>query len=617
MSDQFLTKTRISLDECVELEATLVLERFSELRALLLDRLGPEAAALFAEPLLSRGNDAAQPSVSWYSDRPGMAQPLSTLSPALRAEAKALLTAQLRPVHRLADSGEAGPLLTAALTLRDADSVWVAGGRPVLINWGLLPAAARVDAAARRAHHAMTLGRFIPSIAESQARPAAMEPSAPTATPTAVASPPAQETAADGASRRVGLRPVAWVPLTLLLLIAGATLAWLLLPGTRLFPPSTAGYAVTDERAAALAEQVNRDLRARRAALETALHGAVCRADGALVLPDGRTPDGLLPPPPEEIRTAPGTRAEGVPGALLPPPPERVVLPSGVAGDTVTEAGNVLTLLDQIEARTVMVLTTAEGSTSGGSGFVVGPGLIVTNHHVIAEALASDGRIFVIHAALGSPQRADVIRAVGPLEREGADFALLRIAATDLPAYELLLPDNSLKLTNVVAAGFPGDVLQTDPRFSALLRGDGAAVPDLTVTQGAISTEQSLSPGTNVLGHSAPISQGNSGGPLVDMCGRVVGVNTFVRQGPMRNMNFALSAGDLVAFLADTPAQGQIVSSACVPMVLRAGAPVDADPAPSSAPLPASAPDPDTAPDAAPSTSAPPLIPLFPAPAQD
>jgi S1-C subfamily serine protease len=210
-----------------------------------------------------------------------------------------------------------------------------------------------------------------------------------------------------------------------------------------------------------------------------------------------------------------------------------------------------------------------------------------------------------------------VIRAVGPLEREGADFALLRIAATDLPAYELLLPDNSLKLTNVVAAGFPGDVLQTDPRFSALLRGDGAAVPDLTVTQGAISTEQSLSPGTNVLGHSAPISQGNSGGPLVDMCGRVVGVNTFVRQGPMRNMNFALSAGDLVAFLADTPAQGQIVSSACVPMVLRAGAPVDADPTPSSAPLPASAPDPDTAPEAAPSTAAPPLIPLFPAPAQD
>ena len=594
MSDQFLTKTRITLDECVGLEEGLVLERFKDLRALLLEQLGPEAAALFAEPLLNRGNDAAPPTISWYSERSGSSRPLSELSPALQAEAEELLCAQLRPLHRLAENCEARPLLSAALTLRDPNSVWVVGDKPVLINWGLLPHAARADSVARRKHHSLTLGQYIPEVAEGTGLPPETE--APVAPRVAMAQD--QGTIPEGNTARGRLKPVAWVPLAILLVIASAVLTWLLLPGTRLFPPMTAGRAVADARAVALAEQVNRDLRARRAALQAAIDGAVCRADGTLVLPDGRTPDGLLPPEPQEVRTVPGTPAEGVPGAVLPARPERVVMPQD---GPATEAGDLLTLLDQIEARTVMVLTDAGGSISGGSGFVVGPGLILTNHHVVADALATGGAILVVHAALAAPQPADVIRTRGPLEQEGADFALLRISATELPAYELLLPETSLKLSNVVAAGFPGDVLQSDPRFAALLRGDSASVPDLTLTQGTINTEQSLSPDTNVLGHSAPISRGNSGGPLVDMCGRVVGVNTFVRQGPMRNMNFALSARDIVRFLADTPAAGRIVTSACVPKVLRAGKPTRAEPAPDVAVAP----------------NPPPVLPLFPTPSQD
>ncbi|MGD9294783.1 MAG: serine protease, partial [Roseobacter sp.] len=67
-------------------------------------------------------------------------------------------------------------------------------------------------------------------------------------------------------------------------------------------------------------------------------------------------------------------------------------------------------------------------------------------------------------------------------------------------------------------------------------------------------------------------SKGNSGGPLVDMCGRVVGVNTFVVQGPMRNLNFALATDDLLLFLQDTPADPVVSSEACVPLVARPSA---------------------------------------------
>ena len=53
------------------------------------------------------------------------------------------------------------------------------------------------------------------------------------------------------------------------------------------------------------------------------------------------------------------------------------------------------------------------------------------------------------------------------------------------------------------------------------------------------------------------------------MCGRVVGVNTFVVQGPLRNLNFALATDDLLAFLADTPAAPVVTGDACVPLVAR------------------------------------------------
>ena len=49
----------------------------------------------------------------------------------------------------------------------------------------------------------------------------------------------------------------------------------------------------------------------------------------------------------------------------------------------------------------------------------------------------------------------------------------------------------------------------------------------------------------------------------------VVGVNTFVYQGELRNLNFALSIDDLLEFLADTPAAPTITAEVCEPFVAR------------------------------------------------
>ena len=540
MAEHYLGKLKVDNADFVEIGGTPALEQYDALYRLLSERAGPEVAALFAEPLISRGNDAAPPTVSWYGE--GEGRPLENLSGAERARAEAYLADHLRPVRALAEE-PGGALAMAALTVYGAEDVMVVGDRPIIMNWGLMPGGKGASVATRPAHYAKTLGKFVPM--EAAARPVT-EP--PKATPAAAAAAPVTRVE----TRRV-VTPLAWVPLLILLLLAGGTLAWLLTPGVRLFANNTPP-AVTDEALLAATRAETEALNARRDQLEAALAGAVCRADGQLILPGGLTPEGLLPPEPG---VQPAERAEAAPDAILPSRSSRVVMPDETS------------LLARIEASTVMVLASGAGPVSTGSGFVIGPGLIVTNHHVVENALDGAGQVLVTGGALGAPQSAEIVKTQGPLAETGGDFALLRIAETSLPALTVHLPEGSLVLNNVVAAGYPGDVLETDAGFAALRGGDLSAVPGLTVTDGIVNTEQQLSPTTHVLLHSAALSSGNSGGPLLDMCGRLVGVNAFVRQGVMQNRGFALTTGDLMAFLNGTGATPTVVSEPCAPVVAR------------------------------------------------
>ncbi|MEX0282141.1 MAG: S1C family serine protease [Arenibacterium sp.] len=566
MADHFLGKIRVSNDDFVEADGTPVLERHDALRAMLVERAGPEVADMFAEPLISRGNDEAPPTVSWYSAIEGTPRPLEQLSPGERERAERYLADHLRPVRAMAEeTGGTAGLAMGALTVYGANDVVVVGDRPIITNWGLMPDGKGANAAARPAHYAATLGRFLPLTAGAQPALSA-EPAAaaiPVAAGAAVAANAATATpvAEPVVERERVITPLAWVPLLILLILSAATLAWLLMPGNRLFPVGEPP-AVTDQALLDATRAETAALNARKAQLQAALTGAVCRADGQLILPGGRTPEGLLPP---AVGVQPSDRAEAAPDALLPSRTERIVVPAE------GNEGEETSLLDKIEARTVMVIVmSAEGRVGTGSGFAIGPGLIVTNYHVIAKAL-NGGQIIVTSKALNAPHRAEVLKHQGPLTETGGDFALIRIADTSLPAFEVHLPSESLKLTNVVAAGFPGDVLATDVNFSALRSGDLSAVPGMTVTDGIVNTEQQFGPATNVLMHSAALSSGNSGGPLIDQCGRLVGVNTFVRQGPLQNRGFALTTGDLMAFLNGTPASPSVVSSRCSPTVTRPG----------------------------------------------
>lgn len=576
MADHFLTKTRIDLDRCIEVDGAAVVEQFDELHAQVSAAVGPETASLLAEPLISKGNDRAAATVSWYTNHVGTGTPINRLDPASQEALRAVLQTRLSALATLMTDDWMGSLISAALYIGSSGDIWSVDGQPVLINWGMMPEAGS-DAVSRKAHYAATLGSYLPlsnppPLNASEHAAHAIEPPSPVTTakpqtaslapeemqaPSSVPPEPQPVVAARG---RVPV--IAWLPLLLLLLLFGAALAWLLVPGNRIFANDEPAPAIADQNALLAAREINRALEARLGALDEALAGAVCRADGTLLMPDGLTVEGLLPP---GFRQGPQLAGQVVPGdttPTLPPAADRVVLP-GTDGQ-ITDTSS---LLAHIDSRTAMVLVAREGGASAGTGFFVGPNLLVTNFHVINEAAADD--IAVTNKSIGVLKAVEVLKTLGPMREVGADFALLRVKDVEQPFFTLRQSDASMRLQSVIAAGYPGDLLRTDDQFRALRSGDIEAVPELTVTDGTVNTEQSLSPTTNAVVHSAPISKGNSGGPLIDLCGRVVGVNTFVVQGPLRNLNFALATDDLLAFLAGTDAAPQVSDTACTPLVAR------------------------------------------------
>ncbi len=147
-----------------------------------------------------------------------------------------------------------------------------------------------------------------------------------------------------------------------------------------------------------------------------------------------------------------------------------------------------------------------------GSGFIVSPdGVIITNDHVVEGASSitvtlPDGRAF----------DARVLRTDA-----GHDLAALKVDATGLPTVSLGSSSSLLLGQSVVAIGYALDLsggpTVTDGIISSLERDVQAQDPN---APGGIRTYH------NALQTSAAINPGNSGGPLVDLAGRVVGINT-------------------------------------------------------------------------------------------
>ena len=181
---------------------------------------------------------------------------------------------------------------------------------------------------------------------------------------------------------------------------------------------------------------------------------------------------------------------------------------------------------------TVLIQTARDGSPTGtGSGWVydAGKGLIATNAHVVNQ-----GEDFEV-TVNGDPQPAK-LHAAAPCE----DLALLKLSdAGGLRAAPMGTGASVRQGETVVALGFPANSAPEDSVSST--RGvvsvpDTAfrdPAPDVPAYPSVVQTDTALNPG-------------NSGGPLVDLDGRVIGVNSAARTSgsdgrPLQGVNYAIT----------------------------------------------------------------------------
>jgi S1-C subfamily serine protease len=170
---------------------------------------------------------------------------------------------------------------------------------------------------------------------------------------------------------------------------------------------------------------------------------------------------------------------------------------------------------------------------SSGTGFVVGQGRVLTNNHVArgcSEMLArtSTGAELPARLLASDPQR---------------DLALLAVEGNAGPVLRFRIAPELRRGEGVVTYGFP-------------LAGLLSAGP--TLTTGAVSALSGLRDDQRQFQISAPVQPGNSGGPLLDLGGHVIGVVVSKLDAQRiaqatgdipQNVNFAIKGSEALAFL--------------------------------------------------------------------
>lgn len=179
--------------------------------------------------------------------------------------------------------------------------------------------------------------------------------------------------------------------------------------------------------------------------------------------------------------------------------------------------------LAEAAKKSVVVVTVVgrDGKRQGlGSGFIVSAdGLIATNLHVIGE-----GRPITVQMADGKKHEVTSVHATD----RSLDLALVRIDAKDLPALELGNSDKLKQGAGVVALGNPLGL-------------------EFSVVAGVASGLREIE-GRRMIQLAMPVEPGNSGGPLVDMQGRVQGIITL-KSAVSANLGFAVPVNDLQTLL--------------------------------------------------------------------
>ena len=202
--------------------------------------------------------------------------------------------------------------------------------------------------------------------------------------------------------------------------------------------------------------------------------------------------------------------------------------------------GSIAALVEQASASVVTITADGGRGTSQGSGFVLDrDGHIVTNQHVVGSATRVS-----VHFADGTEAPATVVGADA-----STDLAVVKVEADAAELVPLELADSAAVRVgdDVVAIGSPFGLEQTVTAGIVSAVGRELSAPNGFAIDDAIQTD-------------AAINSGNSGGPLLDLEGRVIGVNSQIesRSGGNVGVGFAVPSSTVERIAAALIADGEV-----------------------------------------------------------
>jgi len=344
-----------------------------------------------------------------------------------------------------------------------------------------------------------------------------------------------------------------WAPPIFLIIILCCFIIYLLIPGNLIYPhiePNVSDKVVVSDAAK---KELIESLETQIADLENMSANAICTDEG-LMLPDNQT---MLFPP--KINSD----IDGPTDFSILPPARKLTDPNAAAGE-------VSSLASLLEKTTVLILNErSDGETGSGTGFFISDDLILTNEHVVAQA--ANGTVEFRYPNSSEFHAAQIISISEPFEVSNEDYALLRANQKSQNFLRFANDFDDLTLTPVVSAGFPGDVIESLLEFK--MEGTAIDLDGFPVyqTNGVVNATQPYENVGALVMHSAEISQGNSGGPLVNGCGEILGMNTFTynnKEKSVRTLNIALRADGIQDFLNRSQINYSQSEESCSPRVI-------------------------------------------------